>query len=142
MDKERQYLPTMAELIDRMSIDTIKMILQQDKEPIQLEIHKLLHDIDLLLEERSLVVSSRLLCAVVILGQINLHIWEAKKQLEGATPEQYDISLKYAHQLNGLRNRVKNFLLTFLQDVEKLQWSNDSPDGLEDWIGGLLDYET
>ena len=143
MNKKRQYLPSTTELIDRMSIDTIKMVLQKDQKNVQLEIHKLLHDIDLLIKEKKLVLSSRMLCASIILSQINLHIWKAKNQLEGATGKQYDDLLKYAHQLNGLRNRVKNFLLVLLQDTEeKTQWTNDSVDGLNDWIGDLLGYET
>jgi len=143
MNKKRQYLPSMTELIDRLSIDAIKMVLQKDQKNVQLEIHKLLHDIDLLIEEKDLILSSRTMYSFIILGQINLHIWKAKSQLEGATGKQYDTSLKFAHQLNGLRNRVKNFLLVLLQDTEeKTQWTNDSVDGLNDWIGDLLGYET
>jgi len=143
MNEERQYFPSMTELVDRMSIDSIKMVLQQNQETTRLEIHKLLHDFDLLSKEKNLILSSRLICAVIIISQINLHIWKAKDQLKGAIGEHYDISLKYAHQLNGLRNRIKNFLLISLQDTEKnTQWTNDSIDGLDDWIGDLLGYET
>jgi len=141
-NKERQYLPSMAELLDRMTVNTIKMAKLPNQKLVKSEIHMLLSDLELLIEERNVTLTSNLLCSVIILAQINLHIWNAKKQLEEAVPEQYADVLKYSHQLNGFRNRIKNYLLEMLQDTERgAQWSNDSVDGLEDWIGGLLGYE-
>jgi len=143
MTKEkRQYLPSMAELIDRTTVDTIKMAVVTNQECTKKELDMLLNDIDLLIKERDVQLSSRLICSIIILAQMNLHIWKAKDRLDNATPEEYADELKYSHQLNGFRNRVKNFLLALLQDTERgAQWSNDSTDGLDDWIGGLLNYE-
>jgi len=141
-NKKRQIMPSMAELIDRTTVDTIKMIKELNRELVSSEIQMLLHDLDILIEERNIKLSARLLCAMVVLSQINFHIWETKDRLEEATSEQYADRLRYAHQLNGFRNRIKNFLLELLQDMERgAQWSNDKTDGLEDWIGGLLGYE-
>ena len=48
--------------------------------------------------------------------------------------ERYDELLKLAHQINGVRNRLKNLLLEEFGDKEKsLLRSNFDTDGLEGW---------
>ena len=49
--KERKYLPTLAELIDRLSISQLKeQFISEHKEEYAQEIRDIKHDIDLILE--------------------------------------------------------------------------------------------
>jgi hypothetical protein len=50
--KERKYLPTLAELIDRLSISQLKEVFITDhKEEYAKEIGEIVHDIELMLSE-------------------------------------------------------------------------------------------
>lgn len=132
--KERKFLPAFAELIDRLTVDQIKEVLLPDiKITVVDEMEKLCHDVDMLIEERELKLSSRIIRIIIALSQLNLHIWGLKDQMqEGTVP--YDEQLKKAHQLNGIRNQLKNILLQEAKDKEKsAQRTNFNTDGLEGW---------
>jgi ribosome-interacting GTPase 1 len=133
-DKDRQFLPPFAELIDRLTVDQIKeVLLKTGKESYAEEMRWICNDIDLLIEERNIRNSSKLLRIVVILAQMNVHIWYLKDRMQ-ENKERYDEYLKLAHQLNGIRNRMKNLLLEETGEREKsAERSNCSTDGLEGW---------
>ena len=51
--KQRKFLPTLGELIDRLSIHQLKEIfISENKENYAKEIKDLVHDIDLVLQEK------------------------------------------------------------------------------------------
>jgi len=133
-DKERLFLTPFAELIDRLTVDQIKeVLLSTGKESYAEEMRRICHDIDLLIEERNIPVSSRLLRIVVVIAQMNVHIWYLKDRMQ-EDGERYNEFLKLAHQLNGIRNRMKNLLLEEAGEREKsAERSNFSTDGLEGW---------
>jgi len=132
--KERRYLLPLAELIDRLTIGQIKEVLiPENKESYAQEMKKLAHDIDLIIEERDLKLSARLIRIIIILSQMNLHIWHNKDKMQ-KDPERYSELLKFAHQLNGIRNQMKNLLLEETRDKEKSAIrTNFNIDGLEGW---------
>ncbi len=133
-DKERLFLTPFAELIDRLTVDQIKeVLLPTGKESYAEEMRRICHDIDLLIEERNMPISSRLLRIVVALAQMNVHIWYLKDRMQEDV-ERYNEFLKLAHQLNGIRNRMKNLLLEEAGEREKsAERSNFNTDGLEGW---------
>ena len=64
---------------------------------------------------------------------MNVHIWYNKDKMK-YDANRYDKHLKLAHQLNGLRNQMKNLLLEESGEVEKgLERTNFDTDGLEGW---------
>ena len=64
---------------------------------------------------------------------MNVHIWNNKDKMK-AEPEEYDEHLKLAHQLNGLRNQMKNLLLEESGERDKSsERTNFDTDGLEGW---------
>ena len=70
----RKYLPTLSELIDRLSIAQLKEVfISEHREEYAQEIKDILHDIDLLLDDAK--VDAETLRAIVVLSQMNLHIW-------------------------------------------------------------------
>jgi len=135
---QRQFLPPMAELIDRMTVTQIKLALSKDnKDSFVEEISKLEHDIDLILDSNNLTLDARLIRIIIVLSQMNLHIWNNKDKMQDKLKDneekEYLDLLKLSHQLNGFRNRMKNSLLEIedVQDKSQIR-SNFETDGL-DW---------
>ena len=133
-DRKRQFLPAVAELIDRLTVDQIKEVLLPEIQPeVSEEMQKICSDIDLLIEERNLQLSARIIRIIIALAQMNVHIWKLKDYMQ-ENPEKYDESLKLAHQLNGIRNQMKNILLEEVGDKEKsAERTNYNTDGLKGW---------
>ena len=76
MSIERKYLPTLSELVDRLTITQLKEVFITDhKKEYSEEISDILHDIDALLKDKDIVVDARAIRAIVVLAQMNLHIW-------------------------------------------------------------------
>ena len=75
MSGKRKYLPTLSELIDRLSIAQLKEVfIPGHKEEYSGEISDIVHDIQLILDE-SPQVGAETIRAIVVLSQMNLHIW-------------------------------------------------------------------
>ena len=103
--RERKYLPTLSELIDRLSIAQLKEVfLSAHKEEYASEIKDILHDIDLLIEDSK--VSAKTIRAIVVLAQMNLHIWH--NEAEARKGKNAGENLLLTHGLNGIRNTAKN----------------------------------
>ena len=103
----RKYLPTIAELIDRLSIIQLKEVfISEHKEEYAKEIKDIIHDINLELSEKSVALSGEDIRAIIVLAQMNLHIWhnesEARKGINAGE------NLQLTHGLNGIRNTAKN----------------------------------
>jgi len=131
---ERKYKVPLAELIDRLTVDQIKeVLLSEGKSSYANEMEIIEHDINLIVTERGIGFNARLLRIVVALSQLNLHIWLLKERMQ-QEPEKYNDFLKLAHQLNGIRNRMKNLILEETGDREKsAQRTNVGTDGLTGW---------
>ena len=133
MSYNRKFVLPAAELVDRISVDQIKEMLFDDNSSITNEIQDISDDLDHIIKEKNVVFNARLLRVIVALSQINVHIWYLKDMMQDK-PEKYDELLKLAHQINGVRNRLKNLLLEEFGDKEKsLLRSNFDTDGLEGW---------
>jgi len=131
---ERRCLPTLADLVDELTINQIKQVLLPDgKARFGERMTMLAHDVDLLLGAAAPRLSAQLLRMLVLLAQINLHIWVLKEKAQ-EDEARYLEHLKLAHQLNGIRNRIKNALLDELGDHDPaLRKSNCDTDGLQGW---------
>ena len=107
MSKERKYLPTLSELVDRLSIVQLKEVFITDhKEEYGQEISDILYDIDLILDELGDKMDSRTIRAIVVLSQMNLHIWHNESNYRKGIKDGNDLEL--THGLNGIRNVAKN----------------------------------
>lgn len=110
---ERKYLPTLAELIDRLSIIQLKEVfIPQHKNAYADEIKDIVHDIEIILRgdeaEASgvpLYLSGKDIRAIIVLAQMNLHIWHNESEVRKGTG---DGDLALTHGLNGIRNTAKN----------------------------------
>ena len=103
----RKYLPTLSELVDRLSIAQLKEVFIPDhKDEYAEEISQILHDINLILQEKSAIVDSDVIRAIVVLSQMNLHIWHNESNYRKGIKDGNDLEL--THGLNGIRNTAKN----------------------------------
>ena len=103
---ERKYLPTLSELIDRLSIAQLKEVFITDhKEEYAKEIDDICHDINILLDS-SENVDAEMIRAIVVLSQMNLHIWHNESNYRKGIKDGNNLEL--THGLNGIRNTAKN----------------------------------
>ena len=99
---ERKYLPTLSELIDRLSIAQLKEVfIPEHKEEYAQEIADICHDIEIMLPE-----SSEFIRSIVVLSQMNLHIWHNESNYRKGIKDGNNLEL--THGLNGIRNTAKN----------------------------------
>jgi len=135
-NQERQFLPSLSELLDRLTVTQIKQALLGDKnKDFYNEINKLSNDIDIIIKKENIKLDSRIIRIIVLISQINLHIWKNKDLMQEnlENNEEYLKLLKLAHQLNGIRNRMKNQLLEIEGSKDESQKkSNFETDNL-DW---------
>ena len=135
-NEQRQFQLPLAELIDRLTVDQIKeLLLENNKEDIASEINELEHDIDLIIKTKDIELSSHLIRIIIVLAQMNVHIWYNKDRME-EDPDgpNYMPLLKLSHQLNGIRNQMKNMLLAVTGDKDGATVrSNFNTDGLKGW---------
>ena len=84
------------------------------------EISDILYDIDLLLDESNAKIDAKTLRAIVVLSQMNLHIWHNESNYRKGIKDGNNLEL--THGLNGIRNRSKN--------------------KIQEIVGGRKDYKT
>ena len=118
---ERKYLPTLSELVDRLSIVQLKEVfISEHKNEYAKEIHDIMHDIDLLISDNKEKLTAETIRAVVVLSQMNLHIWHNESEARKGNKDGNRLLL--THGLNGIRNVAKN--------------------KIQETVGGRKDYKT
>ena len=106
MSEKRKYLPTLSELIDRLSIAQLKEVfITEHKEEYAKEIKDITHDIQLILDECE-KIDAEAVRAIVTLSQMNLHIWHNESNYRKGIKDGNNLEL--THGLNGIRNTAKN----------------------------------
>lgn len=106
----RRFLPTLSDLVDRLTIVQLKMIfIPEHKEAYLKEREDIEHDIDLIINEKDLRLGANEIHAVVMLMLCNRFIWENESRARAGGSEQ-DKLLKLTHSINGIRNASKNKL--------------------------------
>lgn len=107
INTERKYLPTLSELIDRLSIAQLKEVfLPEHKQEYADEIKAITHDIQLYLNESREPITAETIRAIVVLSQMNLHIWHNESNYRKGIKDGNNLEL--THGLNGIRNTAKN----------------------------------
>ena len=106
MKMKRKYMPTIAQLIDRLCIVTLKSIkIPENKKEYEKEAHEIMHDLDVLLGKNK----GQLIRAIQVNSLANETIWtsESKARLGG---NDQDKLLKFTHTINGIRNAAMNVI--------------------------------
>jgi len=118
---QRKYEYPLSDLLDRLSIVQLKAIrIPEHKKQYQKEIDDILHDIDLILSDKSICFNAESLHAIMIIMLTNNTIWEneSKARKGGAG---HDNLLKFTHSINGMRNTAKNIVSQYVGDREDLK---------------------
>ena len=106
----RKYLPTLGELIDRLTIVQLKEVkIPKHKKEYEKEIKDIVHDINqILLDEKYDIdiVDGETIRAIIVLAQMNTHIWVNEDNPRNGDNKGKKLML--THGLNGIRNTAKN----------------------------------
>ena len=123
---KRKYLPTIAELIDRLSIIQLKEVfITEHKDEYAEEISDIVHDLS------ELGMSGKMIRAIIVLAQMNLHIWHNETKYRAGDG---DGNLGLTHGLNGIRNTAKNIIQDSLEDGGRKDYKIDCIAAeFEDW---------
>jgi hypothetical protein len=104
---ERKYLHTLGDLIDRLSIVQLKEVfIPEFKDEYSKEISDIVHDIQLILDETDGDITAEAIRAIVVVSQMNLHIWHNESNYRRGIKDGNNLEL--THGLNGIRNTAKN----------------------------------
>ena len=115
---ERKYLPTLADLIDRLSILLLKQVYGEGRNAHQEEAELVEQDIS------SLVYEGRFVRAVLILMLANHAIWQNEAKIrsgvigEPFASEYVADMLRFTHSINGVRSRAKNVISRWVGERE------------------------
>jgi len=103
----RKYLPTLSELIDRLSIVQLKEVfISEHKDEYAQEIADIIYDIQAHIDENKSEITAETIRAIVVLSQMNLHIWHNESNYRKGIKDGNNLEL--THGLNGIRNVAKN----------------------------------
>ena len=103
----RKYLPTLSELVDRLSIVQLKEVfIPEHKDEYAQEIADIVHDIQAHIDENKSEITAETIRAIVVLSQMNLHIWHNESNYRKGIKDGNNLEL--THGLNGIRNVAKN----------------------------------
>ena len=105
--ENRKYLPTLSELVDRLSIAQLKEVfISKHKQEYSKEIQDIINDIQLILDEKPEKIDANTIRAIIVLSQMNLHIWHNESNYRNGIKNGNNLEL--THGLNGIRNTAKN----------------------------------
>ena len=108
--KQRKFLPTLGELIDRLSIHQLKEVfIPENKDNYAQEMHDIVHDINMILKENDITLDADIIRAIIVLSQMNAHIWYNESQVRKG--EKGTDNLMLTHGLNGIRNTAINKIM-------------------------------
>lgn len=124
----RIYLPTFAELVDRLTVVQMKAIFIPEKRDEYIkEIGLILHDLDAVLNDKFQIEDYRIdakgIRAIIMIMLSNRCIWESESKARAGGSDQ-DMLLKFTHSINGVRNTAKNVLA--VQAGERLDHKTDA----------------
>jgi hypothetical protein len=105
---ERRWLPTLSEILDRLSITSLKELkIPENREKYTEEINDLLHDIQLILDENPGKIDASFLRDLIVLAQFNEFIWQNEANARLGKPGS---RLEDSHAYNSIRCAAKNKL--------------------------------
>jgi hypothetical protein len=122
----REYNYPFAELIGLLTVNQIKEIKKPSRN-LKEDIQKISHDIDSVITERDLKLSSDFIRLLIYLSQMDVYIWHAQEMMD-SNPENYLEILKLKHQMNGFRNQLKAKISEYVGEANT--HTNLSTDGL------------
>ena len=129
--KERKYVPTLGELIDRLTITQLKeLLIHEHRKEYSEEIKDILHDIDLIIEENNVIMDADFVRNVIINVIMNLKIWDNEKNWRKGIREGNNLEL--THGLNSVRNQTKNRMNEKIG--HRIDYKLDNVEAFPEWV--------
>jgi len=118
--KFRKYLPTLSDLVDRLTIVLQKEIfIAGHRDEYRAEIALIMHDIDVILRTAKGKIGAKEIKAIAVTQLANAYIWQNETRIrDGSSSESEAVQLrllKATHAVNGVRANAKNALSAFDQ---------------------------
>jgi len=127
----RKYLPTFAELIDRLTIVQMKeWKIPEHREEYTKEIDDIVNDIEICLSEKSVQLTASMVRDIIVLAHMNSHIWFNESNFRKGIKDGNDLEL--THGLNGIRNTAKNRIQSELGG--RKDHKVDNVDAFKQWV--------
>lgn len=118
---ERNYVYTTSQLIDRLSIVTLKSIkIFEYKESYEEEAAQIMADLDLLLGEGKGKKEGEFIRAIQVNSLCNEIIWANESKARAGGADQ-DKMLKFTHSVNGVRTAAMNKISSLLGERKDLK---------------------
>lgn len=131
VDAARKYLPTLGELLDRLTIVQIKEVkIPEHKDEYAVEIASIVHDINQILSRGEIYFTAEMLRALVVLAQYNLHIWHNESNFRNGIKEGNNLEL--THGLNSIRCFCKNKLQEIIGG--RKDYKLDNVEAFPEWV--------
>jgi len=116
----RKYLPTFAELIDRLTIVQMK----------EWKIPEHREEYEICLREKSVQLTASMVRDIIVLAHMNSHIWFNESNFRKGIKNGNDLEL--THGLNGIRNTAKNRIQSELGG--RKDYKVDNVDAFRQWV--------
>ena len=136
---KRRWLPTFADLIDRLTIHQLKEVFITDKKSeYASDMADMEHDLNLLIGDKDIKLTGELIRSIIAIAQMNAHIWYNESKARSGKDQ--DISkLKLTHGLNGIRNNLMNKIKMISGESNRLDWKIDClASEFNDWKISIL----
>ncbi len=108
--EKRIFLPNFSDLVDRLCISQMKAIfITEHTEAYNKEVLDISHDIDILIKEKNIKFTAKMIWAILVIQLANRWIWENESKARAGGHDQ-DKLLSATHAINGVRNTAKNII--------------------------------
>ena len=98
----RKYLPTISDLIDRLTIVQLKEVfIPEHKKEYAKEIKDIMHDLELE------GLDSKLIRAVIVVSQMNLHIWHNEAEARNGINAGENLTLEYTTSITVIYQGIE-----------------------------------
>ena len=101
-----------SELIDKLIVSQIKQVMKnKNYKDYENGISSIIKEINLNIRNKKIYLDSKLINLIIALSQLNTFIWLLRDKVRESN-KNLDNNIRLSHQLNALRNKVKNRLIT------------------------------
>lgn len=135
----RQWLPNLAELVDRLSIHQLKeVMIPEHKEKYASEMRMIISDLEEIIHEQDIKLTGDLIAIVIAISQVNAHIWYNESKVRSGHNQDV-VLLKLTHGLNGIRNQLMNKIASKVGDARQDYKVDCLAAEFKDWYFSILE---
>ena len=129
-----------SELIDKLIVCQIKQVINnKNHREYEKGISSIIREIDSNIKNKKINIDSKFINLIIALSQINTFIWLLRDKVMESN-KNLDYNIKLSHQLNALRNKVKNTLITYLDGGKESQKkTNINKEDLKGWKYSIVE---